>query len=237
MKRAGYIAVGAMAGLVLALQVPSMAQNSDSGTTPPQRLITVSGTATVTSQPDEALVMLGVHTQAGSAQAALADNATRMHKVFDALRNAGLTNDDLATTSVSLNPVWSNDGRTINGYQADDQMQATIHDLSNVGHTIDVAVAAGANMAGGVTFQVSDRSQGHTDALGRAITNAKAKADAMAAAAGAGVGEVVTITESSVPSPMPYPMYAGAEDVAASTPIDPPTIETQVSVTVTWALS
>jgi uncharacterized protein YggE len=33
-------------------------------------------------------------------------------------------------------------------------------------------------------------------------------------------------------------MYAeaGAADVAASTPVNPPTIESSVSVTVTWAL-
>jgi uncharacterized protein YggE len=236
MKRFGWIFVGALAGVVLALQIPSLAQDTAGPAAPTgQRSITVTGTATVSSQPDEALVMLGVHTQADSAQAALADNAVKMNKVMDALRGAGLTNDDLATTSVSLNPIWGN-GQTVTGYQADDQIQATIHDLSTVGHAIDVAVAAGANMAGGVTFQVSDQNQGHTDALGRAIGNAKTKADAMAAAAGATVGEVITIAESTAPSPTPYPMFAGAADGVASTPINPPTVETQVSVTVTWAL-
>jgi uncharacterized protein YggE len=89
-----------------------------------------------------------------------------------------------------------------------------------------------------VRFQLSDASQGHTAALGQAIDNAKAKADAMAAAAGASVGQVVTIAEATAPSPMPYPVFAGAQDAAgAPTPVNPGTIESQVSVTVTWALT
>ena len=242
MKRIGLIFVGVLAGAVLAMQAPSLAQATGGGTDPAaattqQRLITVTGTATVTSQPDEAVVMLGVHTEADSAQAALGENSAKMNKVLDALRGAGLSNDDLATTNVSLNPQWGSNGQTVSGFQADNQVQATIHDMSNVGHVIDVAVGAGANVAGGVTFQVSDQNQGHTDALGRAIDNAKAKADAMASAAGASVGEVVTITEASAPSPGPYPMFAAGAVDAASTPVNPPTIESQVSVTVTWALS
>jgi uncharacterized protein YggE len=238
MQRLGWIVAGVLAGVVLAMQVPSMAQDTGAPSAPSQRVITVSGTATVTAQPDEALVTLGVHTQADSAQAALQDNAAKMTKVLDALRSAGLSNDDLATTQVSLNPTWGSSGQIVTGYSADNQVQATIHDLSTVGKAIDAAVSAGANMAGGVTFQVSDASQGHTTALGQAIDNAKAKADAMAAAAGASVGEVVTINEATSPSPMPYPVYAGAAGAAdAATPVNPGTIETQVSVTVTWALT
>jgi uncharacterized protein YggE len=236
MRRIGWIMAGALAGLVLAFQLPSLAQGGEVTDTPQQRVITVTGSATVTAQPDEAVVTLGVHTQADSAQAALQANAAKMNKVLDALRSAGLTNDDLATVSVSLNPMWSNSGQIVTGYQADDQIEATIHDLGNVGRTIDAAVDAGANMASGVTFQVGDEGQGHTDALARAIENAKTKADAMAAAAGASLGQVVTIDESAVAQPMPYPMYAGAADAATSTPIQPPTIESQVSVTVSWAL-
>jgi len=236
MRRIGWIVAGTLAGFVLALQLPSLAQGTGDTPTTTQRTITVLGVATVTAQPDEALVTLGVHTQAGSAEAVLNENAAKMQKVLDALRNAGLGDNDLATTSVSLYPMYGNDGQSVTGYQADDQIQATIRDLSKVGNVIDAAVSAGANMASGVTFQLSEQNQGQSQALARAIENAKVKADAMAAAAGAAVGEVVTISEATATTPGPYPMYAGAEDAVAGTPIQPPTLETQVSVTVTWAL-
>jgi uncharacterized protein YggE len=235
MRRIGWIMTGTLAGFVLALQLPSAAQDASTPTTS-ERTITVTGTATITSQPDEALVTLGVHTQAATAQAALNENASKMQKVLDALHNAGLGDGDLATTNVSLYPMYGADGQDVTGYQADDQIQATIRDLSKVGNVIDAAVSAGANMASGVTFQLSEQNQGQGQALARAIDSASAKADAMAVAAGATVGEVVTIDEATAATPVPYPMYAGAEDAAASTPIEPPTVQTQVSVTVTWAL-
>ena len=237
MRRIGWIIAGTLAGFVLALQVPSLAQDTNGGAgTTTQRTITVSGTATITAQPDEALVTLGVHTQAGNAQATLEENAAKMTRVLDALHNAGLSADDLATTNVNLYPMYGSDGQNVTGYQADNQIQATIHDLAKVGNVIDAAVSAGANVASGVMFQVSDQNQGQGQALAHAIANANTKADAMAAAAGAAIGEVVTINESTTAAPTPYPMYAGAADAAASTPIQPPTIETQVSVNVTWAL-
>jgi uncharacterized protein YggE len=237
MRRIGWIIAGTLAGFVLALQVPSLAQDPSNGAaTPTQRTITVSGTATITAQPDEALVTLGVHTEAGNAQATLEQNAAKMSKVLDALHNAGLTADDLATTNVNQYPMYGSDGQDVTGYQADNQIQATIHDLAKVGNVIDAAVSAGANVASGVTFQLSDQNEGQGQALAHAIGNAKTKAEAMAGAAGAGIGEVVTINESSAATPTPYPMYAGAADGAASTPIQPPTIETQVSVSMTWTL-
>jgi uncharacterized protein YggE len=237
MRRIGWIIAGTLAGFVLALQVPSLAQDPSTGAvSETQRTITVSGTATITAQPDEALVTLGVHTQAGNAQATLEQNAAKMSKVLDALRNAGLSADDLATTNVNLYPMYGSDGQNVTGYQTDNQIQATIHDLAKVGNVIDAAVSAGANVASGVTFQLSDQNQGQGQALAHAIANAKSKAEAMAAAAGAGIGDVVTINESTTATPTPYPMYAGVADGAASTPIEPPTIETQVSASVTWAL-
>ena len=69
MKRIGYIAAGIALGVLVALQLPSTAQ--DSSGTSAQRSVTVSGTATIKSAPDEAIVSLGVQTQAGSAQQAL----------------------------------------------------------------------------------------------------------------------------------------------------------------------
>jgi uncharacterized protein YggE len=76
MKRVGYVVAGIVLGGVVALQLPSLAQGS--GTEPAstdRRTVTVSGTATIRSAPDQALVSLGVQTQANTAQGALQQNA------------------------------------------------------------------------------------------------------------------------------------------------------------------
>jgi hypothetical protein len=240
MKRIGYVVAGLLAGVVLAMAVPSAAQNDGGGADAPDRTITVTGSATITAKPDEAIVSLGVHTESGSAEAAMNENAARMRDVIAAMKTLGVGDDDLATTSVNLYPMWSNDGRTVTGYQAENQLSVTLHDMALVGKAIDRAVAAGANLAGGISFGLSDDNQGVDDALARAVEDARAKAETMAAAAGAGLGDVVTIAESSVALPLPYyegrDMSAVAEDGGA-VPVNPPTIESQATVTVTWTLT
>jgi uncharacterized protein YggE len=69
------------------------------------------------------------------------------------------------------------------------------------------------------------------------VANARAKAEALAAAGDATLGPVVTIAENTYGQYPPIPFAADAGRAEASTPISPPTLETQVTVTVVWALS
>lgn len=236
MKRMPLVIAGFLAGAVLALQVPVTAQPSDDE--PQRRTITVNGTATITVDPDEAVVRLGVRTQADRAQEAMDLNSQKMQKVLDALRALGLGDDDLATSLIELYPRYDDRGETVIGYDAANEVEVTIADLGSVGRVLDTAVDAGANVAGGITFRVSDASEGLDEALADAVRDARAKAETMAAAADAGIGEVVTLVEASGGEPGPY--YA--ERVAYATadmavPVETPTIETQVSVQATWQLT
>ena len=78
MKRIGYISAGVVLGTIVALTLPSFAQDTGStGSGTADRTVTVNGTATIKSKPDEAVVALGVQTQANTAQGALSENATR----------------------------------------------------------------------------------------------------------------------------------------------------------------
>ena len=241
MRRIGYVIAGVVLGAIVALQVPSFAQDtgsSDQSST--QRTVTVTGSATIRSAPDEAVISLGVQTQANTAQGAISQNAEKMMKVLQALADQGVSKDDIATSWVSLYPTYGQNGMEITGYQASNQVDVTLHDMAKVGPVIDAAVAAGANFTNGVTFQLSDRNQGVNQALTAAVADAKAKAETLAAAGDAQLGAVVSIQEGSAPSTYPPIMYgadqaAGAAQ-AAPTPIQPPTLETQVSVTVVWSL-
>lgn len=238
MKRIGLVLAGVLVGAVVALQAPSLAQSSGTPTSTQDRTITVSGTASINAKPDQADVSLGVHTQASTAQDAMDQNAAKMNQVLAALKKLGIGDADLATTNVSLDPVWSSNGNSIVGYQAENTIDVTVHDMGRVGKVIDTAVGAGANLAGGITFSLSDQNQGLDQALAKAVQDARGKADAMAAAAQAQVGQVVKIDETAQPGPQPYDQrVAFAASEAAPTPVNPPTIETQVSVSVTWALS
>ena len=74
---------GLLLGLIAALTLPSLAQTpSPSPETGSDRSVTVTGSATIRSAPDEAVVTLGVQTQAPAAQGAMQQNASRMNDVI-----------------------------------------------------------------------------------------------------------------------------------------------------------
>lgn len=239
-KKIGYISAGVVLGVIVALTLPSLAQNTGSpAPSTTQRSVTVSGTSTIKAAPDEAVVSLGVQTQANTAQGALSQNAEHMTAVFAALNGQGISKDDIATTDVSLYPTYGQNGIEITGYQASNQIDVTVHDMTKVGTIIDAAVGAGANLSNGITFKLSDESHGVDQALAAAVADARSKADALATAGDAQLGQVVTIQETSASSTPPifYDKAFASAGAAVPTPVSPPTIETQVSVTVTWALT
>lgn len=228
---------GVVLGLVVALTLPSIAQDPEDADGIADRTVTVSGTATISSNPDEATVTLGVVTNAQTAEAAMRDNAKRMEDVIAAVRRSGVAADDVATAWVNLYPRYDDAGITIVGYTAENQVNATVRDMDSIGEVIDAAIDAGANLSSGIAFGLSDDSQGVEAALADAVADARSKAEALAAATGAQLGVVVQVVESGTPSPSPmYRDYAVAESVGGAPPIETPTIERQVSVSVTWAL-
>jgi uncharacterized protein len=231
-------AAGLVLGLVAALTLPSLAQSStpSPGTGGAGRTVTVTGSATIRSAPDEAVVSLGVQTQAPTAQGSLQQNASRMNEVMKAILGDGVKSADIATTWVNLYPNYDSGGTAIVSYSAQNQVDVTVRDLSNVGSIIDDAVGAGANLSNGIQFQLSDQNQGVERALAEAVANARVKAEALASGSDTSLGSVVTITEGTTPRYPPVPFAADAGRAEASTPISPPTLETQVTVTVVWSL-
>ncbi|HZD17655.1 MAG TPA: SIMPL domain-containing protein [Actinomycetota bacterium] len=229
---------GVVLGLAAAITLPSIAQTDPPSSEPDERTrtVTVGGTATVRSSPDEAVVSLGVRTEAASAEEAMADNADRMNAVIRSLLDQGLTEDDLATSSLSLYPRYADNGSTVVGFTAENQVTVTVRDLPRIGRLIDRAVEAGANLTSGISFRLSGDNDAADRALADAVADARGKAELIAAAADASLGQVLSVTESGSPTPPPiYDVYAAA-GAEAATPVLPPELQTQVSVTVVWAL-
>jgi uncharacterized protein YggE len=194
--------------------------------------VTTTGHGVVTVVPDEASVSAGVHTQAETAAAALAQNAKLMNAVIAALKAAGGSN--LQTQQVSLYPQ-TNDRNQVTGYVADNSVSAEAK-IAGAGALIDAAVAAGANNVSGPTLDVSDRDARYRDALGKAVDDARAKAAALAGAGGFGVGPVSSVTEQTAAAPAPvYEAVAAGKSVA--TPIEPGTQDVTADVTVTFRIT
>src|SRR5690349_24402100 len=106
-------------------------------------VVRASGDATVTATPDRAQITIGVLSQAPTAQAASAQNATQTSAVVDAVKRALGRNGQIKTTESSISPEYqySKDASasTVIGYHASNTVLATVDDLSLVGKIIDTA--------------------------------------------------------------------------------------------------
>jgi uncharacterized protein YggE len=189
----------------------------------------------VTVVPNEAEFSFGVTTQAKTAAAALAANASQMRQVIAALKQAGVAAKDIQTAAVELDPRYSNDGQDILGYTATNSVSARVRDINHAGAVVDAAVNAGANQVSGPSLTSSAMSAVYNRALRAAVANARSKAAALAAASGAHVGRVLSIVEGSAATPITQaPAAKGAVD---TTPIQPGTQQVQATVTVEFALA
>jgi len=244
--RLGWLAVGAFAGLALAVAfgpalAPRAARAIDPATTP-EHTISVSGLGRVTTVPDVADVRVGVMVTRVKVRDAQAAAATAMAGVIAALRKAGIADKDIQTTSLSLQPVYdySSSGTPprLTGYQIVNSVQATVRNLDTISDVIDGALAAGATTLDGITFRVDNPAAAEAQARDAAMKDARAKADALAKAAGVSITGVASISEQSgsAPVPMPYAAAGAALDKAASTPIAVGTNEVDVSVSVVYLI-
>ncbi len=207
------------------------------------RSITVNGEGRMKVKPDTASLNVGVQATAATATEALSHANTSGAALITALKAAGISSDDIATSGLSIYPQYGSSGSTITGYQASNNVTVTVRDITQTGPTIDAAAAAaGDNITiGGVSFYVDDTEALIGAARADAISNAKKRATEYAQAAGVTVGGVVQISEVSVSNPVPM-LFAAAADsssrsLASPTPIETGTQDMTVSVTVVYELT
>lgn len=204
---------------------------------PPQISVTAQGSVDVT--PDRARIMLGVETEAKTAQEAAQANAAAQTRVIDALRRLGIAATNIRTTGYNVSPKqeylpeerkWR-----VDGYQVSNLVVVTLEPVSKAGEVIDAALAAGANRVASLTFEVKDPTAARERAIEEAVTRARREATLAAKAAG---GELVGLLDLTVnsfeatPRPMMEMMAVRAD--ASSTPVSEGTQQVVVSVSTQW---
>lgn len=202
--------------------------------------ISVTGEATVSVAPDLALIDAGVSSDGKTAREASEANNAAMGKVLLAIKSAGIDEKDVQTQRLSLQPVYgqrSNNGpNVVTGYRASNRVMVKLRDMARVANVIDLAIGAGANDIGGVSFTVAQPSKLMDEARAQAIADARRKAELYAKAAGVELGMPLSIAEQgAVPPPMFRRMVAARMD-AAPTPVAQGEETLQVSVSVLWAI-
>jgi uncharacterized protein YggE len=171
---------------------PALAENED-------RLIKVSGSATVSLAADTASIQIGVNTRKDTVKEAQKENAGLMAAVMEAIKGAGVDEKDIVTSQFNVYSGYEY-GADIMGretrtpyYEVQNNVTVTMHDLSLVGAVLDAAMEAGANTTYGITFSSTQANEAYLKALARAVEDAMNKAQVLAGAAGVKVGPLLRI--------------------------------------------
>ena len=201
------------------------------------KLLTVTGEGTVAAAPDSAVIRLGVSSTGKTARAASDANAREMTVVLAAIKESGVADRDIQTTSLSLQPQYdpSKTGAArLIGFQANNQVTVKIRDVGRLPAVLDRAIAGGANEMSGIEFVVSEQGKLLDKARTEAIADARRKAELYATAAGMKVGRVMAISEEgSAPPPRAFQ----ALRAGAATPIAPGEQTLRAVVTVSYELT
>jgi len=201
-----------------------------------EKLVTVTGEATVAVAPDSAMIRIGVSSQDKTAREASDANARQMTAVLVAIKGNNIADRDIQTSRLSLQPQYDpNKSGTarLTGFQATNQVTVKIRDIANLAAVLDSAIAAGANEMSGIEFIVSEQSKLLDHARDDAIADAHRKAELYAKAAGSRLGHVVAISEEGS-TPPPRPMQALR---AGAVPISPGEQTLRAAVTVSYELT
>jgi uncharacterized protein len=179
-----------------------------------KRWISVVATGDATVAPDLAIVSFAV-SGSGKQLASTRDEVnTRSSSVLARLRELGVAERDLNAPDVAIHPEYEyRKGQRLTGYRVVRQMTAKVRQLDALGEVLDGLVAAGANEVHGAQMSASDPSAAEHEALGAAITAARAKAEALAEAGGVTLGGLTRVEEEpshGPPVPRMRMMAAGA---------------------------
>jgi hypothetical protein len=236
--------------LTLAAMVKSTLADEAMPATEPlsEATISVTGTGTISAEPDIAVVRAGAISEAETARIAMEANTKIMADTFAALRALGVEDRDMQTSRLTVEPRYtyfdssSNGERRpprIDGYQVSNNLSVQVRDLTIIGEVLDALIEAGVNQMGGLSFAVDEPDALFDQARADAVEDAVAQAELLTQAAGVSLGRVISISQSgSHQQPPMQPQYArmAMADSAESVPIATGEQDLRAQVTIVWAI-
>jgi uncharacterized protein YggE len=237
------IAISLLVAIVLSLPVfndqNTYAQNIIQNTSNTgNNTLYVMGTAQIMVKPDKVTLSLSVETTNKTANGALIANSQAMNNTLEALRAAGVIENETSTSFFNISPNYNItreedfppiETQDIISYTVTNSITVDSYNLLNVSQWIDTAVQAGVNDISSISFSLSDeKSEGvRNDLLKQAVENAKSKADIAASALGLNVIGVKSIIVEGLdgfpPIPAPQPFLAKEAAGAAAPQAGSPT--------------
>ena len=208
--------------------------------------IWVNGEGKVTVVPDLAILSVGIESRETSVAKAQEIAATAMDAVINQLKQRGIAEKDIRTTSFSIIRVTRYDEpkqqEVTIGYRVTNTVSAKIRKIADAGSIIDAVAQAGGDLTriNNISFTVDDPTAFEREARQKAMADAESKAKQLANLSGVKLGKPIYINESGgfislrqefFPVPDPSPAFG-----AAPTPILPGEQEIRLNVQVVYEI-
>jgi uncharacterized protein YggE len=210
---------------------------------PGQFGITVTGVGEVEGAPDTLLLTMGVSVKRPTVAEALDQAGLSSDAVLAALREGGVTDEDLQTRDYSISQEFRTEAeRSVpDGFRVTNTVRARLRDLDAAGAVIDAAVRAGGDDSRlqGIAFDLEEDTALLEEARTEAYEDARARAERLAELSGQTLGPAELISEGSDPitpfSATGYELEAAA-DSDDGLSIEPGRVEGNVQVVVRFPL-
>lgn len=204
----------------------------------------VTGEGKAAAIPDIAKVSFGVQ-ESGQTLAQVQDSVNKKSQsLVAALKKVGVEDKDIKTTSYNIYPQsdYQSNPPKITGYQVSINYEVTIRKIESVNEALTTVVSSGANLVGGVSFELSDdaKEQALDEARKSAVSEARKNAESLAKSAGVTLGKIINISENQALAPRPVQLTAkaeGGEQMIATQPdIQPGTTEIDLIVSLSYEI-
>ncbi|MRG95490.1 SIMPL domain-containing protein [Polyangium spumosum] len=213
------------------------------------RIVTVQGLGEVMVTPDSMRTSVSVRARARTLAEAREEAGTKTQAVLTALEGLGIQALQVRTVEISVSPIHERQREgddtppQIIGYEAESRLSVALRNVevdvlrAQGSRILDTALAAGANVVGGVQFFLNEPREAHRLALVAAVRDAQQNADVVAGASDVTLTGLKTISTETVQSYGYAQQAMISEDMVTSVggfPVEPGEIQVSAQVTATF---
>ncbi|MEM4636074.1 MAG: SIMPL domain-containing protein [Nitrososphaerota archaeon] len=202
-------------------------------------ILSITGVGSIKYFPDTFIISFTAIGQGNTAEEALRLCSMKLGRTVEALKNNGVSEKDMETTTINLYPLydWESKPPKIIGYEASYGLNVKTNSIELAGKLIDVAVNVGIDRVGGIFFTTSKEvlESLRNEAIKLALRDAEIKATLIAESLNLKISGIQSI-QVSVSEPPIRIQPAYKETYTLSIPIYLPEEEYTATVSVTYEM-
>ncbi len=196
--------------------------------------ITVNGSGDIVAKPDIAIFSFSVTENSKTISDAQDKASVKINAAQKAMKDAGIAENDIQTTSYSINPHYEYQSvlcttyncppakSVLSGYDVSQSVQIKVKDLTKVGDLVTSVGSLGVQNVSGLSFSVDKPESVQAEARAKAIADAQERAKVLAKSLGVSLVRITSFYESNNnPVVMKYAMGVSDSVSSASAPRAP----------------